>query len=31
LKYAMGYGRTCSRVSVAGETVPFAKPVLALA
>jgi hypothetical protein len=31
LKYAMGYGRTCSKVWVAGEAVPFTRPVLAAA
>jgi hypothetical protein len=30
LKYAMGYGKTCSKVSVGGEAAPFERP-LALA
>lgn len=28
LKYAMGYGKTCSKVTVAGQSAPFAKPAL---
>jgi hypothetical protein len=28
LKYAMGYGKTCSRVTVAGEAAPFERPAL---
>jgi hypothetical protein len=28
LKYAMGYGKTCSKVTVAGADAPFAKPDL---
>ena len=27
LKYAMGYGKTCSKLIVAGEPAPFEKPV----
>ncbi len=27
LKYALGHGRTCSRVTVAGEAAPFARPL----
>lgn len=26
VKYALGYGKTCSRVTVAGEPAPFARP-----
>ena len=28
LKYALGYGKTCSRVTVAGEAAPFERPAL---
>lgn len=28
LKYAMGYGKTCSKVIVAGESAPFERPAL---
>ncbi|MFI4935516.1 MAG: hypothetical protein ACHP7N_12905 [Caulobacterales bacterium] len=28
LKYALGHGKTCSKVVVAGEAAPFEKPVL---
>ena len=28
LKYAMGHGKTCSKVMVAGESAPFEKPAL---
>jgi hypothetical protein len=28
LKYALGYGKTCSKVTVAGEAAPFARPEL---
>jgi hypothetical protein len=28
LKYALGYGKTCSRVTVAGEAAPFERPTL---
>ena len=28
LKYALGYGKTCSRVTVAGEATPFERPTL---
>jgi hypothetical protein len=28
LKYAMGYGKTCSKVTVAGADAPFARPAL---
>ncbi len=28
LKYALGYGKTCSKVTVAGEAAPFERPVL---
>jgi hypothetical protein len=28
LKYALGYGRTCSKVTVAGEAAPFERPAL---
>ncbi|HVN02268.1 MAG TPA: hypothetical protein VMT68_18865 [Caulobacteraceae bacterium] len=28
LKYALGYGKTCSRVTVAGEAAPFERPRL---
>ncbi len=31
LKYALGHGRACSRVTVAGEAASFAKPELGLA
>jgi hypothetical protein len=27
LKYALGHGRTCSKVVVAGESAPFARPL----
>ena len=28
LKYALGYGKACSRVTVAGEAAPFERPAL---
>jgi hypothetical protein len=28
LKYALGYGKTCSKVTVAGEAAPFERPAL---
>ena len=28
LKYALGYGKACSKVTVAGEPAPFARPAL---
>jgi hypothetical protein len=28
LKYALGYGKTCSRVTVMGEAAPFERPAL---
>ena len=28
LKYALGYGKTCSKVRVAGEAAPFERPKL---
>ena len=28
LKYALGYGKTCSRVTVLGEAAPFERPAL---
>jgi len=28
LKYALGHGKTCSRVTVAGEAAPFHSPSL---
>ena len=28
LKYALGHGKTCSRVTVAGEAAPFERPLL---
>ena len=31
VKYALGHGRACSRVTVAGEAAPFHQPVLAAA
>lgn len=31
LKYALGYGKTCSKVTVAGESAPFARPELVAA
>lgn len=27
LKYALGYGKTCSKITVAGEAAPFERPV----
>ena len=29
LKYALGYGKACSKVTVAGEAAPFERPLLA--
>jgi hypothetical protein len=28
LKYALGFGKTCSKVTVAGEAAPFERPAL---
>lgn len=28
LKYALGYGKTCSRITVAGDAAPFERPTL---